>query len=493
MKTKEVTTLTFKLWLYFIVFAVALFVILWFMQVIFLQSYYSSMKKGEVIKLADDIEEAYKSGEYKDLVDTIAYRNSTTIFLIDLTGDLIYTSNQTQNNLNDFNQKLTEIPERHIAIDTTGIVDEILESPNKKISYNLQVEKFKTEVFIYGKLIPNTDACLVMAISIDPVDATTSVLQNQLVYITIIALFISSIISFFFSKRISGPISKMTDNAKKLAQGNYDVVFEKAGYQEIDDLAETLNYMTSELARTDKIKKELIANVSHDLKTPLTMIKAYSEMIRDLSGDNKQKREEHLKVIIDETDRLTRLVNDMMDLSKIESGVTQIQKEIFLFTEVLEKMIQNFRAIYENNHCKILLDVPDELYVLADKTKIEQVLFNLINNAISHSEIENKEIIVKVTANYKRVKVQIIDNGVGIPKEELQHIWDRYYKASKSFKRSSTGSGLGLSIVKNILTRHGFNFGVQSTVGKGSCFWFEMDRASKRDIKLKEEKEKKKE
>ncbi|MDO4283506.1 MAG: HAMP domain-containing sensor histidine kinase [Clostridia bacterium] len=483
MKNKGTNTLAFKLWMYFVVFAVSLFVILWFMQVIFLQSYYSSMKKSEVIKLATDIEDAYISGNFVDLVDNIAYRNSSTVFIFDTLGNIIYTSNQSNTSDSD---KISTIPDRHLAIDTSGVVEKILNSPNQKISYNLNVEKLKTELFVYGKLIPNTDACLVIVASIDPIDATTTVVQSQLVYITVIALMIASIISVFFSRRLSRPISRMNDTAKKLAVGNYNIKFEKAGYQEMDDLADTLNYATSELARTDKVKRELIANVSHDLRTPLTMIKAYSEMIRDLSGDNKEKREEHLQVIIDETDRLTRLVNDMMDLSKIESGVSDVIKGIFNFSEVVKSMTNNFKAIYESENCKIILDCPEELYANADRTKIEQVLYNLIGNAINHSGNDNKEIKIKVTTTSKRIKVQVIDNGEGIGQEDLAHIWDRYYKASKSFKRSNSGSGLGLSIVKNILTKHESDFGVYSTVGKGSTFWFDIEKASKKDIKINE-------
>ena len=484
MKNKGTDSLIFKLWMYFVAFAISLFIILWFMQVFFLQSYYSSMKKHEVIKLASDIEKVYATGNFKDLVDNIAYRNFSTIYLLDKDGNVIYTSDE-QNGGED--GKFTTLPGRHITIDTNGIVNKILSSSNQKISYNLRVEKLKTELFVYGKTIPNTDDFLVIIASIDPIDATTTVVQSQLVYITIIALSVATIISFFLSRRISRPISKMNDTAKKLAVGNYDIVFEKAGYQEMDDLADTLNYATTELARIDKTKRELIANVSHDLRTPLTMIKAYSEMIRDLSGDNKEKREEHLKVIIDETDRLNRLVNDMMDLSKIESGVSDIVKGIFNFSEVIKSMTNNFKAIYENDNCKIILECPEELYALADRTKIEQVLYNLIGNAINHSGSKNKEIKVKVTTNSKRIKVQVIDNGDGISKEDLAHIWDRYYKASKSFKRSSSGSGLGLSIVKNILTKHKSDFGVNSTVGKGSIFWFDIERASKKNIKINDE------
>ncbi len=466
-------TLTFKLWGYFVSFAVSIFVILWFMQVILLQSYYSSMKKSEVARLADQIQKNYDEENIKDLIDNIAYKNASTIFIYDLNENLKYSTSLNV---------LSQVPTRPLIVEKiTGIVDKILNSSNNKVSYTFKDQKYKSEIYVYGKLIKDKDACIVMVTSIDPIDATTSILQSQLVYVTIIALLISSIISIFLSRRISRPITKITQNARKLATGNYDLNFEKAGYTEIDELADTLNFTTNELAKTDKIRKELIANVSHDLRTPLTMIKAYSEMIRDLSGDNKQKREEHLQVIIDETDRLTRLVNDMMDLSKIESGFSVLEKERLCYTEMVQKIVDNFKLVHEDENCKFEVEVPKDMYVLADKTKIERVLYNLISNAINHSGKEEckKVIKIKVTANGKFVKTEIIDNGIGIKKEDITHIWDRYYKVNKNYKRSDTGSGLGLSIVKDILIAHNANYGVKSKENEGANFWFELYRANK--------------
>lgn len=444
------------------------------MQVIFLQSYYSSMKKGEVLRIAADIEKEYIEGDFSESFDNVAYKNASNIFIFSLDGKTIYSSS------NSFGQgNLTQMPSRPITIDTSGVVDKIKESPNGRISYTIDVDRFKTELFVFGEIIPNTNECLVMVTSIDPIDATTSVLKSQLIYIIIISFLISSIISIFISRRLSRPIVKITETAQKLAVGRYDIQFEKAGYAEVDELADTLNFATSELAKTDKVRKELIANVSHDLRTPLTMIKAYAEMIRDLSGNDKEKREEHLQVIIDETDRLTRLVNDMMDLSKIESGEEQLNITKFNLTEVIENIVNGFRIMHQaSDTCEFKTSMPKEVLVMADKTKIEQVLYNLLINAVNHTD-DTKKIEVKVSAFGKRVKIQVIDNGEGIAKEDLPHIWTRYYKVDKTFKRSTKGTGLGLSIVKNILDKHRSNYGVQSELGKGSNFWFDLEKATK--------------
>lgn len=455
------------------------------MQVVLLQTYYSTMKKAETAQIGTEVENIFKNAlDYKDQIDKTAYKNSASIYIFNMEGELFYTN--TSYGANYFSQSqtgtLAQMPGRNVSIDISDIATKIAESPNQKIAYTLEIDRLKSQVYVYGKTIPDTEYCYVILMSIDPIDATSSVITSQLIYITIISLIISTVISLFMSKKISRPIKKMNDTAKKLGKGDYDIVFEKCGYEELDELADTLNKATTSLERTDEIKRELIANVSHDLKTPLTMIKAYSEMIRDLSGDNKEKREEHLKVIIDETDRLTRLVNDMMDLSKIESGIITVNKENFNFSELSSGLVDRIKLSNIDTEHVIEYTIPKDLYVHADKTKIEQVLYNLIINAIKHSGEGKRNILVKVTATQKRVKVEVIDDGVGISKEDLEHIWDRYYKASESFTRNVQGSGLGLSIVKNILIKHGSDYGVTSEVGKGSDFWFDLERISKKDM-----------
>ncbi|MCX8074255.1 MAG: HAMP domain-containing histidine kinase [Clostridia bacterium] len=427
------------------------------------------MKKRQVVRLANDIELEFNNGNFTDKVDEIAYKNSVNVILLDINGRIIYTSQMVGNG--------ARIIRTDLAINTKSLIKDVLESKNGKISYTSQFTKYKSQMFVYATLIPKSDVCLVMLDSIDPIDSTISVLQIQLIYVTIISLILSFVISIFISKKLSAPILNMNESAKKLATGNYNVIFEKGDYTEIDNLATTLNYATTELSKTDKLRKELIANVSHDLRTPLTMIKAYSEMIKDLSGNNKEKREEHLQVIIDETDRLTRLIEDMMDLSKLESGVFEIIKKDFNITEKVKNILHGFKSLYEKEGYEFILNANEVVNVNADETKIEQVIYNLLINAVNYSE-ENKKITINIYDNSenKTVKVEIVDNGCGITKEKLEYIWDRYYKTGEFHKTAKVGTGLGLSIVKNILKKHAGRFGAQSEESKGSTFWFELDK-----------------
>lgn len=475
-KSMDTKSLSFKLWTYFSMFAIFIFILLWFMQVIFLQSYYTKMKKNEVIKLSEKIYAEYKKDDFINSIDEISYKNSLNVFLIDSDGNTLYNSY-----LQDNNDSKMQRP--NIVINTSEIIKQIMSSKNGKISYTTQITKFKSQLFIYGTKLDNS-TYLIMTAYIDPIDSTTSVLKEQLKDITIISLIFSFIVSFFISRKIAKPIINMEKSANSLKNGDYNVVFEKGDYTEIDNLATTLNATTTELAKTDKLRKELIANVSHDLRTPLTMIKAYAEMIQDISGDNKEKREEHLKVIIDETDRLTRLITDMMDLSKLESGILTIKKEEFNLTDTINMLLRSFRNMYEKEGYNFKFDCNEDIYVIADEIKIEQVLYNLISNAVNYSD-DNKNIEINISKDKNNARIEVIDNGRGISKEKLPYIWDRYYKVGEIHKTSKTGTGLGLSIVKNILEKHGKKYGVESEVNKGSKFWFEVD-LSKNNKKLKE-------
>jgi signal transduction histidine kinase len=292
--------------------------------------------------------------------------------------------------------------------------------------------------------------------------------------VSIIVLVASFIVAFFVSRKISKPISKITKSAKELQKGNFNIEFKDGTYYEIEELSNTLNNTTKELAKLEKMQKELIANVSHDLRTPLTLIKAYSEMIRDLSGDNNEKRNENLKIIIAETDRLTSLVNSILNYTVLESGIEKINKENINLSEITKKVIDKFKLLCEANNYNIEVNIEENVSVLADKIRIEQVLYNLIGNAIDHIG-SNKKIIINLSQNDEKACFEVVDFGQGIPKDEINFIWDRYYTVREcESDKNKIVKGIGLSIVKNILKLHEAEFGVESSEGSGSKFWFEI-------------------
>lgn len=225
----------------------------------------------------------------------------------------------------------------------------------------------------------------------------------------------------------------------------------------------------------------MVANVSHDIRTPLTMIKGYAEIIKDLTGDNKQKREEQLDVIIEESNRLNVLVNDILDLSRLQAGQITIQKTEFDLGVKLRDVMKRYRLLEINENFQFSLEAPEHCMVYADEVKIEQVLYNIINNATNHTG-EDKKVMIALEENEQWATVKISDTGAGIKQEDMPLIWDRYYKPYKKKDRKGMGTGLGLSIVKAILSAHKYLFGVDSVLGKGSTFWFEIEKPAKPDV-----------
>ena len=222
------------------------------------------------------------------------------------------------------------------------------------------------------------------------------------------------------------------------------------------------------------MRTELIANVSHDLRTPLTMIRVYAEMIRDLYANNPEKRNRNVGVIMEECDRLTTLVQNLLDLSKLQSGVDTLQCGTFDLTETIRRILRRYDALeQEGYHIRFAQSKPCP--VVGDEGRIEQVLYNLINNAVNYTG-PDKRINLMVADHGDRVRVLVADTGPGIATEDLAHIWDRYYKVDKVHQRAVTGSGLGLSIVRSIMELHGMAYGVDSIVGQGSTFWFELNK-----------------
>ena len=224
--------------------------------------------------------------------------------------------------------------------------------------------------------------------------------------------------------------------------------------------------------------RDLMANVSHDLRTPLTMVKSYAEMIRDLSGDIEEKRNEHLKVIIDESDRLNALVNDILTLSAVQAGTLELKKQVFSVRDAFVSILKPYEILKDDGY-GIQFNCRTDVLVKGDRERIKQVIANLVSNSVKYCGAD-KKVFINVKWWGQKVHCEFVDHGEGIKPEELSQIWERHYKSSSNHVRPTKGSGIGLSIVKEILLAHGARFGVESKVGRGTTFWFELDVATER-------------
>ena len=304
-----------------------------------------------------------------------------------------------------------------------------------------------------------------------PVGAMSSTITVQLTLITTILLIGAGALAVVLSRKITRPVSGLCSEAEKLAGGVYDIGMPEGNILEINQLGEALIYAASELEKSDRMQKELIANVTHDLRTPLTMISGYSEVMRDIPGEMSA---ENMQVIIDESARLSALVNDVLELSKAQRGTMELNPKRFCITEAIREetrrygemlKVHGYNVEYESDGISAITE--------GDETKLMQAFCNLLNNAVNFTG-DDKHVIVRQTVRDGVCRTEVIDSGAGIAVGELENIWGRYYRARDFQKKGIPGTGLGLSIVKQIMLAHGASFGVASTPGKGSMFWFEV-------------------
>ncbi len=359
------------------------------------------------------------------------------------------------------------------------IIEDNYEEPNKYPYVSPTANQNLTTLYLNVYNNGENEILIIQRSHLEPLGATIQTLKNQFLFIGTFLIIAAFVLAICMAKFITKPIVQINDSAKCLAKGRYDAEFIGHGYREIEELSNTLNYAARELSKNDELQKELIANVSHDLRTPLTMIKGYGEVMRDIPGENTA---ENIQVIIDEATRLSDLVNDMFDISKIQSGTRKPEMRPFCLTETVRATIARYDKLTKQDGYKIEFIADSDIYVCADSTMILQVIYNLINNAINYSG-DDKLVVVKQTAAGKKVRISITDNGEGISEADIPLIWDRYYKVDKVHRRATVGTGLGLSIVKGILELHNATYGVTSAPTKGSTFWFELDIADADEIK----------
>lgn len=333
---------------------------------------------------------------------------------------------------------------------------------------------------IYAKIThdKNGDECLVLLNTIiTPLISVKKSLSAIFMTVGVIMVLLSLIISIALSSYVIEPITKIGEGAKLLAKGNYNVRFDEDSYSEIAQLAQTLNYAASELSGVERVRRELMANVSHDLRTPLTLISGYAEMMKDFPNDDNR---DSLQVIIDEANHMILLVNDMADVSKYNAGVQKLQLAEIDFTAKIADTAARIKTLNYDEY-DIVFEPEENVVLTGDELKLTQVLYNLINNAITHTGEDKKVIInqkVEEESHRKYVRIEVTDSGDGISAEDAQTIWNRYYKMDKTYKRAHNGSGLGLNIVKSILELHHAEYGVISRDKMpnacGCTFWFRI-------------------
>ncbi len=477
-----------RLILAFALLIVLVLAILWLFQTVLLDDIYRGLKLNELEVCANQVERGVNGlDSVAEVTDGFAKKYTVCISAYGITGNGVRKTGHllSENHVNSFcfihNVFSADLLNQlyRSASENGG---EYLHRTSLRSMFRGDRPADETEDagenVIYTKIIPmpadGAELLLLLNTELLPLDSTVATLRAQLLIISGILFAVAVVLAVYLSHRLSKPLREMSEEASKLALGNYNVNFDGGNCAETVMLSSTLNRAAYELSKLDKMQKDLIANVSHDLRTPLTMIAGYTEAMRDLPGEATA---ENMQIVIDETNRLTSLVNDMLEVSRYQGG-TQVLKPVrFNFTEVIRTTLERYGKLREKDGYTIRFEADRDVFVNADEGRILQVVYNLINNAVNYTGADKTVVIRQTVVNEggeEKVLTEVIDTGIGIAEEDLPLVWERYYKVNDFHKRANMGTGLGLSIVKNILLLHDAEFGVNSKVGHGSNFWFRL-------------------
>lgn len=457
MKSKS-KGISANIWLYLGVFSILILVMLWFFQIIFLKLHYEASVKHNLNATVREIQK-YNRNDLVSNIDSIAYKNDVCIEIISKNSIISYSGIKSS------------------GCNTSGEIyykfkNDFIDDNLNKSSFEFTNSKYNNKTIVKAVKIDN-DYVFVSA-NLEILENTFIILNNQLGIVTLVILGLSVCMGYFINRKIAKPIVDITEKAEELRRGNYDVNFKsEEGIYEIRELAETLDSMTNELSKTESVRREFLANVSHDIKTPLTMIKAYAEMVRDISYNDDDKRNANLNVIVMEVDRLNILVNDILVLSRLQAGAESLEIEKFDLNFLVRDCLTRYDIYKEDGYEFVYSFNGKSAMIEADKKRMQQVIYNLINNAVQYTG-DDKKIFIDVSESKKWIIFSVRDTGKGMKKEEIRHIWDKYYKIDKKYKRSTVGSGIGLSIVKTICENHKFLYGVDTEVNHGSKFWVKI-------------------
>ncbi len=455
MKLKNLKS---KIWFYLSIFAGIILLFLWFFQILFLNKFYELTKRKTVEDVSKEIKTHYNDEEY---LSKLSFEKQICI-QITKNEEIIYSStNYNRGCILDNNH-------------SSQYFDLFKENSRENQTYNIINPRFKNQTILKGIKI-DSETFVFVSTSLMPLDSSIKILKQEFIFVALIVLVLAFLVGYFISKKLSDPLVKMNKAAKKLAKGNFDVTFDiETDIEEMNDLSKTLTYTKNELSKLEELRRDLLANVGHDLKTPLTMIKAYAEMVRDITYKDDQKREENLNIIIDETDRLTVLIEDIIELSKMQSAKEELSMEKIKVHEMIQSVLKRYEILSETEGYKFIYENNKEYTVLGNQKRIEQVLFNLINNAINYTG-KDKKVFILLDEENDKIKISIKDTGNGIKEEDIPYIWDKYYHNSKKHKRNKVGTGIGLSIVKSVLEKHDVEYGVTSN-HNGSIFYFYLKK-----------------
>lgn len=459
---------------------------------IFFSQYYFNVKEQQLLtqgkEIANILSPYIKNKEIEkvnEIVDNFNKINISHMWIVDKSNTIISGSTSESHELSHADE-LTHADE---LCPNSNQVERALKG---EVVYNKGIIKFVNEPVLSVALPIYVEDKVEAAIFVcNPLsDIINSIMQTFKIVIIagIIAIFISVFVSYFISMSIAKPIKEITEISLEMSKGNFSKKAKIYSSDEIGKLTEAFNYMMVTLDKTmsdledeknkmvtlEKLQRQFVANASHELRTPLTSVRGYVEAILDGVLKNKEEERKYLRIILKETLRMHRLVNSLLDLSRIESGQIKVNRKDLNISEVINSTVMKFKPIIEDQELQLVVDIPKDLpIVIGDEDLINQVITNYITNAVRFTSAGGS-ITVKAEQNKNEVYVHVIDTGIGISPKELTKVWGRFYKINENRQLSKEGAGLGLSLVKEIIELLGGRAWGESELGKGSIFSFSL-------------------
>ena len=461
---KKKASLRLQVTLILLLFVMGVMGLVYFVQTTFLDDFYKANKVKSLQSVTNNVAGLIGESDFDELIDHIGMSNEVCVRVVSNNEEYCYTGACTLRGI-DYNT-------------INMIAVEVNETENKEklfddFRYQRNFMEKPEDVYIFAKMITYNDETIMIMTSsgVTPLNTTISTLKSQYLLIAAILIVMTLILAFFISRLIISPIKQINEESKNLSKGEYDSKSVNTVSVEFEELNNTLEKANEDILKAEKAKKELLGNVSHDLRTPLTMIVGYGEMIRDIPEENNA---ENLNVIIDEAKRLSTLVDDLIDISKIDAITLELNKQETRISDLLESVYKQYEKYCETQGIELSLNIEEDGVIDVDGKRIRQVLYNFINNALNYNSKDVQKIVIGSKKGDDGIRIYVYDNGDGIAKQDLENIWDRYYKVDKEHKRHHIGSGIGLSLAKQLIEAHGMKCGVESLPGEYSEFYFEV-------------------
>ena len=469
----------------------------WFLNSTFLESFYIANKQKALLEGFRMIDHAiekdiFESDEFDITFEKICSNGNISILVLSPDAQVLRSSTGSSDKLKMqfYNALYSGIEEENT---------EVIKTTDNYIIEKQTDERMEGDYLVlWGTL---TDGNLIfMRTALESIKESVTMANEFLAYVGSIAVILSAVIAVFVSRRITGPLLQLTKISKRMTDLDFEAKYRPAERpNELDELGEHMNTLSETLERTiselksannelkkdieqkeeiDATRREFLSNVSHELKTPLALIQGYAEGLQECINDDEESREFYCEVIMDEADKMNKLVKKLLTLNQLESGQDTVCMERFNLTELLNGVVNNAAILLKQKEA--IVTYPTEpIYVWADEFKVEEVLTNYLSNAIHHVEEIHGEchIDIKYTESGDCVRVSVFNTGKKIPEEDIENIWDKFYKVDKARTREYGGSGIGLSIVKAIQESFHRECGVCNHEN-GVEFWFELDTNS---------------